>query len=109
VGEKGATQEALIGFYRARRGRGGDGQEQWPSMPWRVSAALRLSRGRLIEVRRKWIDGRRWRPVLYGALKERIEGRGAGDAGETAGGAAVASRGGARGRGWRRQVGPACW
>jgi hypothetical protein len=35
VVEKGATQEALIGFYRARRGRGGDGREQWPSMPWR--------------------------------------------------------------------------
>jgi hypothetical protein len=37
----------LIGhshFYRARRGRAGDGGEQWPSMPWRP-AASRHSRG----------------------------------------------------------------
>jgi hypothetical protein len=31
-GAEGANQEALVGVYRARRGRVGDGREQWPSI-----------------------------------------------------------------------------
>jgi hypothetical protein len=45
VGERGANREAVVDFYRARRGRGGDGREQWPSMPWRA-AGLDCNKGR---------------------------------------------------------------
>jgi hypothetical protein len=33
---KGQPQGLWVSFYRVRRGRGGDGREQWPSMPWRA-------------------------------------------------------------------------
>jgi hypothetical protein len=36
IGGEGQLQEPSGRLYRARRGRGGDGQEQWPSMAWRA-------------------------------------------------------------------------
>jgi hypothetical protein len=47
VGENCPNPEAMVGFYRARRGRRGDGREQWPSMPWRE--VLIAFKGRVLD------------------------------------------------------------
>jgi hypothetical protein len=109
VGGRGVNREALVDFYRARRGRGGEGWEQWPSLPWRAAGLellIAIKGGALIEMKQKRLMGGGGGGAL-GLLDGRLEGGGEWwTRGKRSAGTAVENMGGARGRGWCRQVGP---